>query len=234
MPLNSRRIIATLFALTALTSAVFVVWPGLDLRITGWFFDKTTFPIAQNHPIEAFRLFLWDASLVVLGLFVVMTLASAALRRPVLRLPLRVWAYGLAVFLLGPGLLVNGVLKAYWGRARPFSVIDFGGDKLFSRAYAISDQCAANCSFVSGEVAGGTAMAVGLWLILTAWREKLPAAVHATLAVLILALPFVTGLQRVAAGNHFASDALLAGLFVALIAALLRPMLPPGRDLGDS
>jgi len=37
----------------------------------------------------------------------------------------------------------------------------------------------------------------------------------------------VVGVQRVAAGNHFASDAVLAGLFVALIAALLHPLLRP-------
>lgn len=227
MPLNNRKVLFGLLGLIAACSIIFVVWPSVDLQITGWFFKGAGFPIAHNGPIEAFRLLLWDASLVVLALFLVMTLASAILRRPLLRLPLRTWAYGLTIYLLGPGILVNGILKAYWGRARPFSVSDFGGDRLFSRAYTISDQCSANCSFVSGEVAGSTAMAIGLWLILSAWRDTMPKAIHALLAAMIVAMPFVTGLQRVAAGNHFASDAILAGLFVALIAALLRPMLRP-------
>ncbi len=224
--INSRTILA-LLGLIFLTSIVFVVWPALDLKVTAWFYKDAAFPLAQNGPIESFRLFLWDASLVILAVFLLMTLASALLRRPLLGLPLKAWAYGLAIYLLGPGILVNGILKAYWGRARPFSVTEFGGDRLFSRAYAISDQCAANCSFVSGEVAGTAAMSIGLWLILSVWRKKLPKAIHTALAALILALPFVVGVQRVAAGNHFASDAVLAGLFVALIAALLHPLLRP-------
>ena len=73
MPLNNRKVLFGLLGLIAACSIIFVVWPSVDLQITGWFFKGAGFPIAHNGPIEAFRLLLWDASLVVLALFLVMT-----------------------------------------------------------------------------------------------------------------------------------------------------------------
>ena len=57
------------------------------------------------------------------------------------------------VFAIGPGLLVNGALKNWIGRARPKNIAEFGGERLFSPAYVPADQCLQNCAFVSGDVA---------------------------------------------------------------------------------
>lgn len=38
----------------------------------------------------------------------------------------------LVVLFVGPGLIVNGVWKEHWGRARPFEVQNFGGERLYS------------------------------------------------------------------------------------------------------
>ena len=35
-------------------------------------------------------------------------------------------------FIMGPGILVNSVFKDHWGRARPVTVEQFGGDLVFS------------------------------------------------------------------------------------------------------
>ena len=56
---------------------------------------------------------------------------------------------------LGPGLVVNLGFKDNWQRARPYQVENFGGDKQFTRAAVMTDQCADNCSFVSGHLACG-------------------------------------------------------------------------------
>ena len=40
----------------------------------------------------------------------------------------RICLFLILVMLLGPGLLVNGVLKEYWGRPRPRNIIPFGGN----------------------------------------------------------------------------------------------------------
>jgi len=63
--------------------------------------------------------------------------------------------FSLLTLALGPGLLVNSLLKSHWGRARPIEVSAFGGARSFSPAYIIAQQCSRNCSFVSGDAAMG-------------------------------------------------------------------------------
>ena len=60
---------------------------------------------------------------------------------------------------LGPGLVVNGILKEHWGRARPRDVTQFGGDRRFTPALVIADQCERNCSFSAGHPSAGFALA---------------------------------------------------------------------------
>ncbi len=210
-----------LLTMIVATFALFAVWPGLDLTVTAAFYDGATFPVALDARAETVRLILWDFAIFVALVSAGMLAASLLLRRPVLRLPARVWGLILALFVLGPGLLVNGILKREWGRARPADTINFGGTQQFTPPHDTTGQCASNCSFVSGESAGAMALAIALWLILSAWRAQLPAWAYRAGQALIIAIPLITALQRVAAGRHFLSDTLLASLFIALLAAIL-------------
>ena len=128
-------------------------------------------------------------------------------------LPARAWGFLFTLYLLVPGLLVNGYLKAHSGRARPGDVAEFGGAHLFTRAGAFTDQCARNCSFVSGEVSAATVLGVALWLwaSLEGWQRVY-------LRVLGLAVVVFTAVQRVMTGRHFPSDAVFAAL-ITLTAA---------------
>lgn len=83
---------------------------------------------------------------------------SWRLRRPVLGIDPRRAAFVVLALALGPGLVVNAVLKEHVGRARPAQLETFGGEASFSPAWTLSDQCAENCSFVSGDVAAAAAM----------------------------------------------------------------------------
>lgn len=224
MPSNSA--IATLVGLIALVLAVFGIWPGIDLAVSGFFYDTSHALVVQNAfllpPIvEILRNFFWDVSLLVPLAALILLALSLWVRRPVLALSARAWGFVLALFLLGPGLVVNGILKAYWGRARPHNVVDFGGTAQFTPAYQISDQCAANCSFVSGEGAGATAVTITALLILFAFRNRLPKLGYILGQGLALAMLGFVGWQRVASGGHFLSDVLLSVLIVSLIAAIL-------------
>jgi lipid A 4'-phosphatase len=111
---------------------------------------------------------------------------------------------------LGPVLLVNGVFKDHWDRARPRELIEFGGSKKFTPAWIISDQCNRNCSFTSGHAAAGFSFVVGhfvatsrIWL----W--------------LGLIVGSFTGLTRIAVGAHFLSDVVFSFFAVYLVAALV-------------
>ncbi len=208
------------FAVTLLAaSLLFSAYPSLDLATSRLFFNGTTFPIAANPFVEVVRV-----SLIVAedaGFLAVLTLSLFARKTPVLNLTARDWLFQTLIFGLGPGLIVNGILKRFWGRARPFRIGEFGGDATFSRAWAISDQCSGNCSFVSGEMAGATALAICLVMILRANRQNLTINRYRMGMVAALCLPVVTGWQRIAVGRHFLSDTVIAALLVALLAAVL-------------
>ena len=116
----------------------------------------------------------------------------------------RHWALPVAFFgltlLLGPGIVANG-LKDVTLRARPFHVVEFGGDKQFAPALQISNQCEDNCAFVSGHVADGFFL---VSLMLLARRHR------AWWVAFGIASGFVIGFARVSVGAHWLSDALWA------------------------
>ncbi len=216
------RLVLTLLLATCLASAVFVAFPAIDLGAARLFYDGKAFPIASSRPVEAVRVALYAAE--DIGFLV--TLALTLRRKTFLNVPARDWLFQMLVYLLGPGLIVNGILKPFWGRARPFQVTEFAGSTQFSRAWAISEQCCGNTSFVSGEMAGATALAISLTIILRATRPKMGDAFYGLGLLATFALPVVTAWPRMAAGKHFLSDIVISGLLVCLVAAVLRRLLP--------
>ena len=219
------KLIPLLLALIGVVLVSFGLWPGMDLAVAGYFHDESGWPVKQNHSVEVLRTLVWDLTL-LMPLLALGLLIWARLRAPVLALPARLWVFVLLLYVIGPGIVVNGLLKAHWGRARPINVADFGGTAQFTPAWQITDQCAANCSFVSGEGAGTMAMVISVGLILSLMRDRLSqTAQRLGQGALLIALGFV-GWQRVASGGHFLSDVLLSWLLIALIAAILARFLP--------
>jgi lipid A 4'-phosphatase len=136
----------------------------------------------------------------------------------------RATLFVLATFALGPGLIVNGILKEHWGRARPRALSEFGGDAIFSPAWWISDQCARNCSFVSGEAAAAFCLVALVFLVR---KEQRPA-----MLVFTLSFAATVSLTRIAVGAHFLSDVLIAWLItLCVMIALDRVVLKglPGK-----
>ena len=115
-------------------------------------------------------------------------------------------SYLVLVLALGAGLIVNVIFKDHFGRARPRDIEAFGGSSLFTPAFVISDQCARNCSFSSGEGAGGF-FALALARVLCRRRA-------ATIAAVVFGS--LVSLARIAVGAHFFSD-IVVSFFVMLI-----------------
>jgi lipid A 4'-phosphatase len=126
--------------------------------------------------------------------------------------------YLMAVFILGPGLLVNGILKEDWGRARPSQIVEFGGDKRYTPPLEIADQCQHNCSFVSGEASLGFAFGAFGFVATAPRRRRLGLAAG-------LVLGSVFGLLRMAQGGHFLSDVYFAGVAIFALAWALHRIL---------
>ena len=133
---------------------LFLIYPKLDLSISRLFFsyEQHGFSLVDNDFLyyinrsvywSVYLLIMIAILIVVLGIFFRdVFLAKKSL-------------YLLLVLLVGPGLIVNLVLKDNFGRARPRNIKEFNGDKKFSSAFYISNQCKQNCSFTSGDVSVG-------------------------------------------------------------------------------
>ena len=106
-------------------------------------------------------------------------------------------------------ITIEIVMKGEFGRARPRDIIEFNGDKQFTRAFEISDQCSKNCSFVSGHAGIGFYFLCIGFLVRKKWAF-LPG----------LALGLVLSYARITQGGHFLSDVIIAGYVTLLIAWL--------------
>ena len=128
---------------------------------------------------------------------------------------------------LGPGLLVNGILKPLWGRPRPYQVEIFGGARSY-RSWWQPGNLGGGRSFSSGHAATGYVLVVGAYVV-TQRRRRL---------VLGGALFYgsLVGLARIVTGAHFVSDVLWSGglmcFTVATLQAVLPAMLPPDNTPG--
>ncbi len=115
----------------------------------------------------------------------------------------RIGEYGLffaALLALGPGLLINGMLKPHSARPRPHQIEAFGGDQTFVGAWEIG--CTADGkSFPCGHASMGFYLMAPAFLLYRTRR---------LLAVGFVALGLfggtLIGLARIIEGDHFPSD----------------------------
>ena len=125
----------------------------------------------------------------------------------------KAYLYLITAMLLGPLLVVNGLMKEFSGRARPRHVVEFSGDKTFTPAFVFTDQCKSNCSFVSGHASAGFYF-VALSLLFTGKRRRI-------IFWSAFAGGGVIGLVRIIQGGHFLSDVIFSFVFVYLTSLLL-------------
>jgi lipid A 4'-phosphatase len=214
-----------LVALWVTLAIVFNGEPGIDLAVSRLFFFE--FPCPEGWPRQVCGAFTLSASgfwTVLREIFHYVPAAAAAVVAALLARDLNAGQRlsgprplysltALAAFLVGPGLLVNLVLKEHWGRPRPVSTDIFGGDLPFVPAGQWSDACASNCSFVSGEASAVFWLVCLIPLLPARWRR------HG--APLIVAIAIFTAGLRVAFGGHYLSDVVLGGLSTLVVFAAL-------------
>lgn len=215
-----------LTVLGVLTGVIFAAAPSLDLQVASFFRDAAAQPEARRWAgvIEVIR----EA-----GPFVILAAAAPAAIALAMRMlaprrspPVSTRA---ALFLLvslglGPGLLVNVLLKEHWARPRPGMVQEFGGVYAFRPWWDPRGGCRSNCSFVSGETSSA------VWLVAPAMLAPPPWRYAALGAAGGYALVF--GFIRLLAGGHFLSDVIFAAVFTGLViwavhALVYRRRVPP-------
>lgn len=217
-------------ASTVVAQGIFAAWPGIDLAVSHLF---------ANHEGR----FTWaGGTLSLVNLIIRRTGELVALAITLLclwgllsrRMPggeLRLLGFVSLNVLIASGLIANGILKAHVGRARPADILDFGGAAPFTPAFQITDHCAKNCSFVSGEVSLAASLALPFVIIL--WRRIDHLRGRVLMLGLAVAYVFVVSFLRIGLGRHFLSDAVFAILLAAGTALLLYPLLGIGTARRD-
>jgi lipid A 4'-phosphatase len=210
--MNGTGLIVAL-GLAAVVGMIFGLFPQLDLMISAPFNamvqNSINFSTRIYPPLTLARdIGLWMGTAVIVPVVAVLAL-KLLLPRQRLLLSGRAILFLMATIALGPGLLVNVMLKDHWGRPRPIDVTQFGGDQHFVAWWDPRGVCDKNCSFVSGDVSGA------IWIIAPAALVPPPWRALAYGAALALGLGMAA--LRIMAGGHFFTDTVFAGVFTFLI-----------------
>lgn len=212
-----RNYFLVFLALSTLIAALFFFFPVIDLWTAARFYDPNRgFMIPNSSSAKVLPFLPWLAKFFVTACCLVIAVNMVRSCFLGKKLPLvacnRVIIFLLFTLGIGPGLVVNTILKDHCGRARPLQVSEFGGNRQFTPAFVISDQCKTNCSFVSGDASLGY---FGLAFFFVTRRRRILIASAAVVAGTLI------GLVRMAQGAHFLSDVIFAGVFTFLAGWLL-------------
>jgi membrane-associated PAP2 superfamily phosphatase len=115
---------------------------------------------------------------------------------------------------IGPGMIVNGILKERWGRPRPVDIHEYGGASEYRKAWQPAGKGAGK-SFTCGHCAMGFSVASG-----AAFYPLHPAAAIGSLVVGV-SYGLLLGVARVAQGGHFPTDVLWSATVVFITLAVL-------------
>jgi lipid A 4'-phosphatase len=132
--------------------------------------------------------------------------------------------YCILVLLIGPGLIVNVILKDHWGRPRPREVDLFGGSMPYHYVWQEGD-IGKGKSFPCGHAAAGFYMITPFFALRRrrrrlAWTFLLIGTVYGSLM----------GFGRIAQGGHFLSDVVGSGVIVYAVGQSLAYLFDFGRS----
>ena len=205
-----RQELLWLLGIAAVLAVLFRLLPALDLAAARAFLGPDGFA-APKQGVNGVFYWLGDTGAKLSYVLLSMAAVAALLSVP----KLAAWRARLCflwfALALGPGLLVNVLLKVEVERPRPSQVVEFGGPQAFVPAFAVPPPDAYGASFVSGHAA------IAFWLGALAW--VFPRRRRAWL-IAGLGAGALMGATRMSAGAHFLSDVVFAGVAVYLTAAL--------------
>lgn len=184
----------------------FLLWPRLDIVVAREFVSNGRFWLQYDAVASVINR---SIPVLVYGAIAALV-ALTALRlvgRPVAGMGYRATGFLALSLIVGPGLIVNSLLKPFSGRPRPFQTTPFGGDASFEPAFHFDGACHNNCSFVSGDASA----AVALFAVALLLRRGRGVAIAGALA-----FGACIGIVRMAQGAHFLSDVVFAGFVTVL------------------
>jgi len=204
------KIIYLIWFLFFFLSVSLVFFSHTDLWVSAFFFGNSSLSWRERNSIMIFFRsffpgiiifsFILTFSIGVISFFSKINIFSITVKKVI---------YLSFTLILGPGLIVESILKVFSGRVRPKEIIEFGGNDIFTPALVFSGQCLKNCSFVSGHAA------IAFWL--TAYAFIFPEPYRKFIFVFGFISGIFMSLFRIMEGAHFISDVVFSGLIVISI-----------------
>lgn len=194
--------------ITAFLTLLLIVFPEVDISFSRLFFSQEDrFIYKENflvYQLYVLLPLLTKLFILVCLLYLVYLVVKYRSYKRILRSGVFFLVIAAAI---APGFVVNEVFKENFGRARPRHIQEFKGEKEFTGAFKMSDQCERNCSFSSGHAA------MGYFLTAIAYTTNLLYFNRIYLTGIVFGS--LVGLSRIIMGGHFLSD-VLASAFVVL------------------
>jgi len=212
-PLKEAILVAAL--LIAATAVIAIT--NADIIVSSYFVIDGQWPIGNQFPwITLYRIDRFPAVfLAILGLIGVLI----AFFRPEKRHWAKPGIFLVMLLTIGPGLIVNSLLKEHWGRPRPREIVQFQGKKEFLQPWqkGISGN---GRSFPSGHTSAAIYMTAPFFIYRSRNRRVAYAWLTGGLAFAIL-----MSIARIAQGGHFLSDTIWSCGIVYLLALLFSALL---------
>ena len=193
----------------------FILFPKFDIFFSKLFFFEEKFISDKYIFIRSLRSFLKDLMIVisiVSLLLIIVNIFFKMKKKTFLKPRTKLILIG---FLVGPvigcGLIANFYFKDNWGRARPINIQEFGGEKIYTQPFIISDQCERNCSWISGEASAAFSFITGTIIL------KSP-----IFLLLNIIFGIIVSFCRIAMGGHFLSDNIFAMIFMIYLAIIYK------------
>lgn len=185
---------------------------NLDIYIQNLFWNniQEEWKGNQSHFIKGFYAYSTMPAIVISVLSMLLLILSYSFKRLI---PFRkIFAYFFLLLAIGNGLIVNGILKEFWGRPRPAQLVNYANTQTFEPCLII-DKNSYGKSFPCGHATMGFYFfALGL-LFKRKWRYSI-----ITFSILFGS---IIGIIRSSMGGHFLSDTLWAGIIIWVIAKSL-------------
>lgn len=206
--INNRLVYnSTIISFILLLLVTFI--PAMDIDFSKLFYDSENGFIYRNNIIVKLFFVIIPILIKILLLITSVYLLYLIIKYKSFSKIILSWSFYLIIATaIGPGLLVNSILKENFGRARPIQIVNFNGAKNFTRAFSITNECVHNCSFSSGHAAMGYSF--------TSFAYIFPYIFFTRIYSVALCFGSLVGLSRILMGGHFLSD-VLASCFIILI-----------------
>ena len=122
--------------------------------------------------------------------------------------------HALLLLCFGPIFTVQMFCKNLFGRSRPEKILEFGGVKVFTPAFIMTNECFFDCSFISFH----TAVATMLFLHARNFYSGKAKYINSRIT---FSLIFIYAVIRIGQGKHFLSDIIFSICFICIIDAFI-------------